>query len=169
MCVNRKVYSWFFWVFHIAQITLIIGTIISLLRLLGIVNLISKVTPSFLLNWINSNVANWIFPHSHILIFYGLYFGIMVRDCAEQCADRMANYFTYLRNKFYNNARREEKICGICGVQLESEILFDVETKPVVIDKKRTLECGHNFHEFCIRGWMIIGKKDVCPVCKEKG
>lgn len=24
------------------------------------------------------------------------------------------------------------------------------------------------FHEFCIRGWTIVGKKDVCPYCKEK-
>ena len=24
------------------------------------------------------------------------------------------------------------------------------------------------FHEFCIRGWIIVGKKQTCPVCKEK-
>jgi hypothetical protein len=26
----------------------------------------------------------------------------------------------------------------------------------------------HLFHEFCIRGWTMIGKKDVCPYCSEK-
>ena len=25
-----------------------------------------------------------------------------------------------------------------------------------------TLECGHRFHNSCIRGWTIIGKKDTC-------
>lgn len=24
------------------------------------------------------------------------------------------------------------------------------------------------FHEFCIRGWCIVGKKQMCPYCKEK-
>jgi hypothetical protein len=24
------------------------------------------------------------------------------------------------------------------------------------------LECGHRFHNCCIRGWTIIGKKDTC-------
>lgn len=24
------------------------------------------------------------------------------------------------------------------------------------------------FHEFCIRGWCIVGKKQTCPYCHEK-
>ena len=31
-----------------------------------------------------------------------------------------------------------------------------------------TLSCGHAFHDFCIRGWTIVGKKDTCPYCGEK-
>eukprot|EP01043_Picozoa_sp_COSAG02_P058744 COSAG02_NODE_7362_length_3047_cov_4.165875_2_plen_64_part_00 len=31
-----------------------------------------------------------------------------------------------------------------------------------------TLNCRHRYHEFCIRGWMIVGKKDTCPYCNEK-
>ncbi len=30
------------------------------------------------------------------------------------------------------------------------------------------LPCKHLFHGRCIRGWTIVGKKDVCPVCLEK-
>ena len=30
------------------------------------------------------------------------------------------------------------------------------------------LKCGHEFHEFCIRGWTIVGKQTVCPNCGEK-
>ena len=26
----------------------------------------------------------------------------------------------------------------------------------------------NRFHEFCIRGWCIVGKKQTCPYCKEK-
>ena len=24
------------------------------------------------------------------------------------------------------------------------------------------------FHEFCIRGWCLVGKKQTCPYCREK-
>jgi len=30
------------------------------------------------------------------------------------------------------------------------------------------LKCGHEFHEFCVRGWSIVGKQTVCPNCGEK-
>jgi len=26
----------------------------------------------------------------------------------------------------------------------------------------------YSFHEFCIRGWCIVGKRQTCPYCKEK-
>lgn len=29
-------------------------------------------------------------------------------------------------------------------------------------------EIFFRFHEFCIRGWCIVGKKETCPYCKEK-
>jgi len=38
-----------------------------------------------------------------------------------------------------------------------------VEREPVT-----TLDCTHRFHESCVRGWCIIGKKQTCPYCKEK-
>lgn len=31
-----------------------------------------------------------------------------------------------------------------------------------------SLTCIFRFHEFCIRGWCIVGKKQTCPYCKEK-
>jgi RING finger protein 121/175 len=30
------------------------------------------------------------------------------------------------------------------------------------------LDFSFRFHEFCIRGWCIVGKKQTCPYCKEK-
>ena len=39
------------------------------------------------------------------------------------------------------------------------------------LDKKCVLclDCVcSSFHEFCIRGWCIVGKKQTCPYCKEK-
>ena len=51
-----------------------------------------------------------------------------------------------------------------------------------VIENTFRLACGHEFHEFCIRGWWarifwarfhfdtrcIVGKKQTCPYCHEK-
>jgi hypothetical protein len=36
------------------------------------------------------------------------------------------------------------------------------------VETVKQLSCKHSFHELCIRGWTIVGKKDVCPVCNEK-
>ena len=36
------------------------------------------------------------------------------------------------------------------------------------VEAVKQLSCKHSFHELCIRGWTIVGKKDVCPVCNEK-
>ena len=35
-------------------------------------------------------------------------------------------------------------------------------------EKSVQLACKHLFHDQCIRGWTLVGKKDTCPVCLEK-
>ena len=37
-----------------------------------------------------------------------------------------------------------------------------------MIENTFQLTCGHEFHEFCVRGWCIVGKKQTCPWCHEK-
>jgi RING finger protein 121 len=57
----------------------------------------------------------------------------------------------------------DEKICAICG-----NGIFVTENEEGVIEDTFRLSCNHVFHEFCIRGWCIVGKKQTCPYCKEK-
>ena len=35
-------------------------------------------------------------------------------------------------------------------------------------EKSVQLTCKHLFHDQCIRGWTLVGKKDTCPVCLDK-
>uniref|UniRef100_A0A4W4GXJ0 RING-type domain-containing protein n=1 Tax=Electrophorus electricus TaxID=8005 RepID=A0A4W4GXJ0_ELEEL len=56
-----------------------------------------------------------------------------------------------------------DSICAVCG----QAILVDVDEEGIMENTYR-LSCNHVFHEFCIRGWCIVGKKQTCPYCKEK-
>uniref|UniRef100_A0A8C6PSM0 Ring finger protein 121 n=1 Tax=Nothobranchius furzeri TaxID=105023 RepID=A0A8C6PSM0_NOTFU len=56
-----------------------------------------------------------------------------------------------------------DNICAVCG----QPILVDVSEEGIIENTYR-LSCNHVFHEFCIRGWCIVGKKQMCPYCKEK-
>lgn len=55
----------------------------------------------------------------------------------------------------------EQNVCAVCG----NELLVS-EKESGVIEDTYKLSCHHVFHEFCIRGWCIIGKKQTCPYCK---
>ena len=92
------------------------------------------------------------------MIFYGLYFGVLWRDIAEICADRLAA--SLLLNSDLPALQTVRNSCSLCRSELG-----DGDAK---IENSYTLACHHQFHESCIRGWTIVGKKDVCPCCKEK-
>lgn len=89
-----------------------------------------------------------------LLIFYGLYFGVLGRDCAEMCTDRIASNMGFT-GKGLPSKKLPPGTCCICGEYYSS-------------DNQIQLNCTHVFHDWCIRGWTMIGKKDTCPFCSEK-
>jgi RING finger protein 121 len=94
-----------------------------------------------------------------VLVWYGLYYGILTRDCAEVASDRIANRL--------GGARRlavSVRDCGICGAELRDAHGGGGTGAEASVQ----LSCKHLFHEECIRGWLIVGKKDSCPTCTEK-
>ncbi|KAI3375875.1 hypothetical protein L3Q82_003762 [Scortum barcoo] len=98
-----------------------------------------------------------------IMLFYGLYYGVMGRDFAEICSDYMASTIGYYNKGGMPSRSLTNDICAVCG----QRILVDVEEEGFIEDTYQ-LSCGHIFHEFCIRGWCIVGKKQTCPYCNEK-
>eukprot|EP00053_Salpingoeca_punica_P012562 m.112601 g.112601 ORF g.112601 m.112601 type:complete len:366 (-) comp15981_c0_seq1:458-1555(-) len=144
----RRVYTFFFVVYKLSYTIGFIGYACMVLDFLGF----GLILPE--------NSTHTLLQIGVLLIFYGLYFGVLGRDFAEICAIKMASSIGYFSEKGIPLKSPNPVICAICSGELAAG-QHDVE-------KTYQLACGHRFHEFCIRGWCIIGKKDTCPFCKEK-
>ncbi len=127
-----------------------------------------------------------------VLICYGLYFGVLGRDVAAVCFTRMANTIGYrqerkstgagsINNSGSNSStpkRLSENTCAICDDLLYQSVRHADVDMPLPPPSQRkvaegdekvySLDCGHSFHEFCIRGWLMVGKQDTCAYCHEK-
>eukprot|EP00210_Caulerpa_lentillifera_P009503 g9063.t1 len=142
------VYTWFFAVYRCSVIIGIIGYTTFVVELLGLAPIFQDLgiaaTPS-------------------IFLWYGLYFGILGRDCAEVASDWMQNGVMGGRRRLSVDINK----CGICHKDLCDQP-DGQPPKNGKFEKTVQLSCKHLFHEFCIRGWTLIGKKDTCPTCGEK-
>jgi RING finger protein 121 len=141
----RRVYGWFFFVYRICYIGAVLGYFLVMIDFTGL----SLLVPirSLLLGVSAVNVGV-------VLIFYGLYFGVLGRDCAEFCTHLVASKMGFT-GKGLPSKKISSGICCICGKAYEEDLAI-------------RLNCSHLFHEWCIRGWTMIGKKETCPYCGEK-
>ena len=73
----RTVYKWFYLVFYICYGIGAVSLTILVLDLLGILAFIADTIT--------------VFQGSMIVFYYALYFGVLGRDFADMCADRMAS------------------------------------------------------------------------------
>ena len=94
-----------------------------------------------------------------------MYFGTLSRDFVDRLSDKMATTMGYYSKQGFPKKHLREDTCAICGVSTANSSLNDTNPNNTKI---HILNCNHKFHEVCIKGWTIIGKKDVCPYCKEK-
>jgi len=141
----RKVYAWFYLLYRVCYSCAIFGYVLFMIDFLGVAHVIPH------------QVWHSLLPLSYfggLLLFYGLYFGVLSRDCAEMCADRMASRMGFT-GKGLPSKGLPINTCCICGEQYKPEEAIQ-------------LNCKHQFHEWCIRGWTMIGKKETCPYCSEK-
>lgn len=168
MRTPRRVYSWFYWIYLIAHLLSIVGFFLLCLDIFGITNFFHGM---FLKQLLEYRVFRFLYSEPIVIVFYGLYYSIIVRDFAEICAEQMAQNIEESRVQYYVNENAIKRTCGICngGFELDRDLEGAAQLQTEFIsDNKLEVECGHCFHEFCVKGWSIIGKKDHCPVCKEK-
>lgn len=69
------IYTWFFWLYWVSYATGVVGYVLLLSDIFAIAPLLG-------FRW----AAYWGLH----LLFYGLYFGVLDRDCAEICTDYMS-------------------------------------------------------------------------------
>ncbi|KAK0064673.1 RING finger protein 121-like isoform X1 [Biomphalaria pfeifferi] len=146
----RWVYKWFLLLYKLSYASGIVGYLIIMFTIFGL-NMLVLVKPQTAMDF------------GLLLLFYGLYFGVVSRDFAEVCADTMAAHIGYYSTTGLPAKRLDSNTCAVCGNEI-----FIMSNDNAVIEKTIKLNCGHIFHEFCIRGWCIVGKKQTCPYCKEK-
>ncbi|VUZ56815.1 unnamed protein product [Hymenolepis diminuta] len=138
----RRVYWWFLLMHKISYSATLFGYLLVLLCMF-IPQIISPV---------------FAFPVGGLILFYGVYFGLIARDFAEVCTDKMAAHISYFSESGIPLRKIDPGVCALC-----TNVMLNGQG-----EKMYKLNCTHVFHEFCLRGWCIVGKKDTCPYCKEK-
>ncbi|KAI9261603.1 hypothetical protein BDA99DRAFT_511877 [Phascolomyces articulosus] len=152
----RMVYKWYTVVYTTSFVIGVIGYGLILLVFFGLASLFSAEPGSM--------------QAGVLLLCYGLYFGVLGRDFVEICSDRMASTIGYYSKDGFPKKHLTADICAVCGQGTSNSVgtLVDPQQATFTDDEVHQLACKHQFHEKCIRGWCLIGKKDICPYCKEK-
>ncbi|CAG9857046.1 unnamed protein product [Phyllotreta striolata] len=146
----RLVYKWFLLLHKLSYVLGLIGYFVMMATFFG-------------LNFVFNAKAHVWMDCGLLFVFYGLYYGVLGRDVAEICADKMAAHIGYYSPQGLSTRNLDPSVCAVCGNKL-----LVSENEEGVIENTYKLSCHHVFHEFCIRGWCIVGKKQTCPYCKEK-
>jgi len=146
----RWVYKWFLLMYKLSYAGGIAGYLIIMFTIFGL-NVLLLIKPQTAMDF------------GLLMLFYGLYFGVVSRDFAEVASETMASQIGYYVATGLPAKRLDPGMCAVCGNQI-----LVMNNEEAVIENSIKLNCGHVFHEFCIRGWCIVGKKQTCPYCKEK-
>lgn len=88
---DRLVYKWFLVIYKISYFLGIVGYLSVMFTLLGL-NLILLIKPQVSMDF------------GLLLLFYGLYFGVVARDFAEVCSDTMATQIGVSRLLFFRKS-----------------------------------------------------------------
>ncbi|CAI5445804.1 unnamed protein product [Caenorhabditis angaria] len=167
----RFVYKWFLFLHKLSYVLGIAGYLVMMFALLG-------------LNFVFGLKQNNCMDFGILLMFYGLYYGVLGRDFAHICTDRMAAKIGYYTDEGLPKKHLEDGVCAVCGNHLGLDAAHHTHESSSALlkgsdfddsdetneenEKTYKLACGHVFHEFCIRGWVVVGKLQTCPYCKEK-
>jgi RING finger protein 121 len=95
-----------------------------------------------------------ISPHGFILMFYGLYYGVVSRDLANVCSTYMAVNMGYYKFDGIPSKSIPVNVCSLCDGELMKNVRLDkqqIKEEPIF-----KLNCGHSFHEVTNRYKHIL-------------
>ena len=165
----RLVYTWFYNLYRLCYSMGVLGYVAILIEIFGIREALF--------------LPKSMSMYATLLLFYGLYFGVLGRDFAELCSWRMNQAMGYSKKDDDEPQRLLPRhICALCAVKLRPDVeeliegqyfanddVSNAEQRSLTREERVVkLKCGHEFHEFCLRGWLIVGKHSKCPNCGEK-
>uniref|UniRef100_A0A8D0L9V1 Ring finger protein 175 n=1 Tax=Sphenodon punctatus TaxID=8508 RepID=A0A8D0L9V1_SPHPU len=129
----RLVYKWFLLIYKLSYAIGIVGYLTIMFTMFGF-NLFFRIKTEDSMDF------------GVILLFYGLYYGVMGRDFAEICSDYMASTIGFYNISGMPTRNLSNDICAVCGQKIFVDINEDG-----IIENTYQLSCNHVFHEFCIR------------------
>ncbi|KXZ56725.1 hypothetical protein GPECTOR_1g653 [Gonium pectorale] len=140
----RQVYTFFLGVYKASKVVGVTGYCMVLAELFGMGPLLHLLLPrDFAID----------------LVWYGLYFGILGRDCAQVASDSLSSRLGMEGRQLVTRINN----CGICGNELRDELVPVSGTgegeEQAPAERTVQLSCKHCFHDLCVRGWTLVGKK----------
>ncbi|NXO60704.1 RN175 protein, partial [Aramus guarauna] len=151
----RLAYKWFLLIYKLSCAIRIVGYLAIMFTMFGF-NLFFRTESDDSMDFVV------------MLLLYRLYYGVMGRDFVKVCSDYMASIIAFYNISGIPTRNLSNDICAVCG----QKIFVD-------INEENTYQLSSNhvnpfhvikelFHEVCICGWCIAGKKQTCPYCPEK-
>lgn len=86
------------------------------------------------------------------IFFYGIYYGLIIRESINVISEEMANNIGYYNKDGAPKKNVNYDTCALCDETADNLVM---------------LICKHQYHEKCIKGWLLMGKKNFCPCCRE--
>ncbi|KAK6626375.1 hypothetical protein RUM43_006686 [Polyplax serrata] len=139
----RLVYKWFYFLYKLSYGLGIVGYVILMATFLGL-NLLFDTKPHV---WMDCGV---------LFLFYGLYYGVLGRDIAEICADKMASHIGYYNAKGMPTRSLNANVCAVCGNKLLTPLNEDG-----VLENTYKLSCGHYKESIGFLDWSENTEQSV--------
>ncbi|XP_073777895.1 RING finger protein 175 isoform X2 [Danio rerio] len=123
----RMVYKWFLLIYKLSYAVGVIGYLAIMFTMFGF-NVFFRIK------------AEDSMDVGVIMLFYGLYYGVMGRDFAEICSDYMASTIGYYNMGDMPSRNLNNDVCAVCG----QKIFVDVDEEGIIEDTYQ-LSCNHTW------------------------
>ncbi|XP_067847802.1 RING finger protein 175 isoform X2 [Heptranchias perlo] len=121
----RMVYKWFLLIYKLSYAVGIVGYLAVMFTMFGF-NLFFRIKTEDSMDF------------GVIVLFYGLYYGVMGRDFAEICSDYMASTIGFYNFGSMPSRNLSDDICAVCG----QKIFVDISEEGIIEDTYQ-LSCNH--------------------------